>query len=115
MAGYKNIPTSAVAVGRATAQALWRRVRGNLVSHQARISDLESAPTLFPTGSVLKFAGAAAPTGWLLCEGQVVLRTAYADLFAIMSTSYNTGGEAGTDFRLPDGRCLLYTSPSPRD
>jgi hypothetical protein len=40
-------------------------------------------------------------TGWLLCDGSVVSRTTYASLFAVIGTGYNTGGEAGTDFRLP--------------
>lgn len=57
-----------------------------------------------PVGVVLPYAAAAAPTGWLLCYGQAVSRTTYAPLFAIISTTYNTGGEAGTDFRVPDLR-----------
>lgn len=40
--------------------------------------------------------------GYLRCNGQTVSRTKYADLFAVLGTSYNIGGEAGTDFRLPD-------------
>lgn len=46
---------------------------------------------------------AAAPTGWLMCDGSTVSRTTYAALFAAIGTSYNIGGEAGTDFRLPNG------------
>jgi len=45
-----------------------------------------------------------APAGALLCFGQVVSRTTYAGLFAVLGTTFNTGGEAGTDFRLPDLR-----------
>lgn len=45
-----------------------------------------------------------APTGWLLCDGSTVNRTTFASLFAAIGTAYNTGGEAGTDFRLPDMR-----------
>jgi microcystin-dependent protein len=58
-----------------------------------------------PVGMLAPFAGAAAPTGWLLCAGQTVPRLGtYAKLFGVISTTYNTGGEAGTDFRLPDLR-----------
>ena len=57
-----------------------------------------------PSGVVVAFAGSTAPSGWLLCYGQTVSRTTYATLFAVLSTTYNTGGEAGTDFRLPDLR-----------
>jgi microcystin-dependent protein len=46
----------------------------------------------------------AEPAGWLLCDGRTVSRTSYAALFARIGTTHNTGGEAGTDFRLPDAR-----------
>jgi microcystin-dependent protein len=57
-----------------------------------------------PTGSITAFAGSSAPTSWLLCYGQTLVRATYPDLFAVIGTTYNTGGEAGTDFRLPDLR-----------
>ena len=57
-----------------------------------------------PIGMITAYAGSTAPTNWLMCYGQTVSRTTYASLFAIISTTYNTGGEAGTDFRLPDLR-----------
>jgi len=44
------------------------------------------------------------PQGWLLCDGSAVSRTTYAGLFAVLGTTFNHGGEAGTDFRLPDRR-----------
>jgi microcystin-dependent protein len=53
---------------------------------------------------ITAFAGSTAPTNWQLCYGQTLSRTTYAALFAVISTTYNTGGEAGTDFRLPDLR-----------
>jgi microcystin-dependent protein len=57
-----------------------------------------------PTGSITAFAGSSAPISWLLCYGQTLVRATYPDLFAVVGTTYNTGGEAGTDFRLPDLR-----------
>ncbi|MGE0671975.1 MAG: phage tail protein [Methylibium sp.] len=57
-----------------------------------------------PPGAVQAFARSAAPAGWLLCNGGVVSRTTYAALFAAIGTAFNTGGEAGTVFRLPDLR-----------
>ena len=57
-----------------------------------------------PAGAIEAYAGSTAPTGWLLAYGQAVSRTTYANLFAVIGTTYNTGGEAGTDFRLPDLR-----------
>lgn len=54
-------------------------------------------------GTVKAFAGATAPTGWLLCYGQAVSRTTYAVLFAIIGTVYGVGDNS-TTFNLPDLR-----------
>jgi microcystin-dependent protein len=56
-----------------------------------------------PTGSLQAFAGLAAPTGWLLCDGSAVSRTIYAGLFAVTSTTYGAG-DGSTTFNLPDLR-----------
>jgi microcystin-dependent protein len=49
------------------------------------------------------FAGSAAPTGWLLCDGSAVSRTGNAALFAAIGTGYGIG-DGSTTFNLPDGR-----------
>lgn len=54
-----------------------------------------------PTGSIMLYGGTSAPTGWLLCNGSAVNRTTYADLFAILSTTFGVGDGAST-FNLPD-------------
>lgn len=46
-------------------------------------------------------------SGWLKCNGAVLLRNAYPKLFAVISTTYNTGGELSTQFRLPDWRGMF--------
>lgn len=55
-------------------------------------------------GELRAVAYSTPETGWLLCDGSIVSRTTYADLFAKIATSFNVGGEAGTAFRLPDLR-----------
>ena len=55
------------------------------------------------TGMISMYAGAAAPTGFLLCDGAAVSRTTYADLFAVTSTSYGVG-DGSTTFNVPDLR-----------
>jgi len=52
---------------------------------------------------VQAYAGSSAPSGWLLCYGQAVSRTTYANLFAVVSTTYGTG-DGSTTFNLPDLR-----------
>jgi microcystin-dependent protein len=54
-----------------------------------------------PTGSMVPYVGATAPTGWLLCDGTPVSRTTYADLFAVIGTKAGIG-DGSTTFALPD-------------
>lgn len=56
-----------------------------------------------PAGLVATFARYAAPTGWLKANGAAVSRTAYADLFAAIGTTFGTGDGINT-FNLPDLR-----------
>jgi microcystin-dependent protein len=58
---------------------------------------------LVPTGVVAPFAGATAPTGWLMCYGQVVSRSTYGALFTAVGTTYGSG-DGSTTFNLPDLR-----------
>lgn len=57
---------------------------------------------LVPPGVMLPYGGAAAPTGWLLCDGSSYLRATYAGLFAAIGTAY--GAADGTHFNVPDLR-----------
>jgi microcystin-dependent protein len=56
-----------------------------------------------PAGTMDLYAGSTAPTGWLLAYGQAVSRSTYADLFAVLSTTYGAG-DGSTTFALPDMR-----------
>jgi microcystin-dependent protein len=56
-----------------------------------------------PVGSIQAFAGANAPTGWLLCDGSEVGRASYPDLFNTIGTTYGAGNTT-TTFNLPDLR-----------
>jgi microcystin-dependent protein len=51
----------------------------------------------------MPFAGASAPSGWLLCFGQNVSRSQYGELFAVLGTTYGSG-DGSTTFGLPDLR-----------
>jgi microcystin-dependent protein len=56
-----------------------------------------------PIGAVTAFSGAAAPDGWLLCQGQAVSRATYASLFAAIGITHGQG-DGSTTFNLPDYR-----------
>jgi len=55
------------------------------------------------TGMISMYAGAAAPTGFLLCDGAAVSRTTFAALFAVAGTTYGVG-DGSTTFNVPDLR-----------
>lgn len=57
-----------------------------------------------PIGSVNYFAAAVPPVGYLECNGAVVSQNTYAELYQVIGTMYNTGGEGTGNFRLPDLR-----------
>ena len=56
---------------------------------------------LVQSGMMSAFAGASAPSGWLLCQGQAISRTTYASLFNAIGTNYGTG-DGSTTFNLPN-------------
>lgn len=56
--------------------------------------------SVVPTGTVLDYAGTAAPTGYLVCNGSAVSRTTYAALFAAIGTTWGNG-DGSTTFNLP--------------
>lgn len=57
-----------------------------------------------PTGIIQMFGGSVAPSGWLICDGSIVSQSTYASLFAVIGSTFNTGGEGAGNFRLPDFR-----------
>lgn len=64
-------------------------------------------PDVIPTGVVMAFAAAAAPSGWRICDGAAISRAAFAALFTVIGTTYGVG-DGSTTFNLPDlrGRAL---------
>ena len=54
-----------------------------------------------PVGTIQSYAGASAPSGWLLCDGAAVLRTTYADLFSLIGEAFGAG-DTTTTFNVPD-------------
>lgn len=54
-----------------------------------------------PTGSIVMFAAATVPAGWLAADGSAVSRTTYASLFAVLGTAYGVG-DGTTTFNVPN-------------
>ena len=53
------------------------------------------------TGMIFAFAGNTIPSGYLACNGAAISRTTYADLFAVIGTTYGSG-DGSTTFNLPN-------------
>ena len=65
--------------------------------------EMLNSAVAFPVGMVVPYAGASAPSGWLLCDGQAVSRTAYPALFQVIGITYGYGDGVNT-FNVPDLR-----------
>lgn len=76
------------------------RVRVELTERKVVIHGVNNAGAL--SGEVKMVAIATAPAGWLLCQGQSLLRASYPRLFAAIGTTY--GAADSTHFTLPDLR-----------
>lgn len=60
-----------------------------------------------PIGSIVAFASDTIPNGWLLCDGSVVSRTTYSELFNAIGLSYVEEGYEWQDeerFPLPNAK-----------
>jgi microcystin-dependent protein len=98
---YGNSNGSATQV---SGQGVW----GFLTDIAADVSTAESSlsaltaqvATNTPSGVVNIWAGATAPTGWLLCDGSSKVREDYASLFSAIGTTY--GSADSTHFNLPN-------------
>jgi microcystin-dependent protein len=61
---------------------------------------------LIPVGGLMPYAGSTSPEGWLLCDGTAINRTTYANLFALIGTTYGSGNGT-TTFNVPDMRSRM--------
>ena len=64
-------------------------------------------------GQIQIFAGDFAPTGWALCNGQILPIQQYAALFSLLGTQY--GGNGTNNFALPNlqGAAPLFYGQGP--
>jgi microcystin-dependent protein len=72
-------------------------------------------PNVTPIGSVVMWASTSSPpTNWRICNGIQLSQATYADLYAIIGNTYNTGGETVGNFRIPDltDRFVVGTGPA---
>jgi microcystin-dependent protein len=65
------------------------------------MSNLQDFTNRSEVGAIKPWGKATAPVGYVLCDGSAISRTTYADLFAVISTTYGTGN-GSTTFNVPN-------------
>ncbi|QKL02605.1 hypothetical protein GEV39_14920 [Pseudomonas sp. NY5710] len=92
---YESIANNNAGNPPASSPTFWRLIGASLYSS-------------FSVGEYKDVAHNGSPDpGWLKCTGSTLLRSAYAKLFAVIGTRFNTGGESSLEFRLPDWRGMF--------
>ena len=87
---------------------LLNRISGTTGLFKVSQRDLLAAVPTNPPGLIAPYAGALAPTGWLLCDGSEILQTLYPTLFAVIGFAFKDASlvsDGGVEyFALPDLR-----------
>jgi microcystin-dependent protein len=91
--------SSTTLVGTDTTQTLTNKTISLEPANNTITGILPVANGATPAGVISQYAGTAAPTGYLLCQGQSVSTTTFAALFAAIG--YNYGG-SGESFNVPN-------------
>ena len=107
---YKDASTGVGGLGPSQSQTYvdGTKLMGQAYGNAAKvIVDLAGTDPIIPIGVVNPFAGGAAPTGWLLCDGAEVSQVTYPTLYALLTTTW--GSAASGKFKLPDLRGRVIT------
>ena len=65
------------------------------------MANLQDLTNRSEVGAIKPWGKATAPAGYVLCDGSAISRTDYADLFAVISTTYGAGN-GSTTFNVPN-------------
>lgn len=105
--GYLKVPSNGIGTNQLSSDASVDANRAVGTNHikdgavTAAKLDSAAVSVLMPTATVLPYAGLTAPTGYLVCAGQSVSTSTYADLHGVIGYTY---GGSGASFNLPDLR-----------
>ena len=57
---------------------------------------------LLPVGTIVMYAGAAAPPNWMICDGRALVITTYQALYNAIQTAFNVSGVPAGNFNIPN-------------
>lgn len=71
---------------------------------------------IIPVGTIVIYGGLSStiPSKWHICDGSTFTTTSHQDLYNIIGSRYNSGGEASGTFRIPNlvDKYILSTTSS---
>ena len=102
-------PTNPVSTNPRTSPSVAAEVaglNGEVVAIETALGTNLGNIAVFPSGIIMDYAGTAAPTGWLLCQGQAVSRATYAGLNTLANAAGYASpwgpGNGTTTFNVPN-------------
>lgn len=96
--------------------SIWNRITSLFTpAQQAQIRSNLGLSAVLPVGMIIQHAGPSSTPpegGWALCDGRAVPRVGeYANLFAVIGTTYGAG-DGNSTFNLPDARDVALIWPA---
>ena len=115
-----NFKTQSITIGSENQTSAFTETYKNRIDiNKSFIQDLDEkiyeiliSNRLTPTGSVMAFAGITPPPGYLLCNGEMVFKSSFPDLYAVISHHYQVEPQNTFNFnlfQLPDLRQSYIT------
>lgn len=77
------------------------RVLNFVIRYLPSLNERTNLSDTLPIATMTEYPSDTIPQNWLLCNGQAVSRTDYAELFAVIGTLYGAGDGSAT-FNVPD-------------
>lgn len=97
---FVNSTSSSLPLADSTKNGMLRQVSGVATDFVGGDNYCHPLWTILPPGMVVDFAGPNIPSGWLVCNGQSVLRATYPNLYGALGAAY--GAVDGNHFNLPN-------------
>lgn len=101
----KAVPSSAIPLADLALTAGMSSITSGLITNRR-----ELCGGIDHVGTVKQYTGELTllPKGWMLCQGQTISRSTYAELFELVGTIFGTG-DGSTTFGLPDahGKAII--------
>lgn len=86
----------------------WPEWAERLIAFFEQQVDLDTT-TIVPVGFIMYRASTTSVgiPGWLECNGGVVSQAVYPQLYSVIGTAFDTGGEGAGNFRLPTATATI--------